>query len=109
MKQIVVVVVNSSKSVMEVYNYINEEEAKKYVKERYLIEIQNAPYYDFENSYISKNFRKAKVCAGNYNVRISLCSNVRNGNKKSKCSGYYDERKAKHLSNMKIRMQSKVM
>lgn len=109
MRQIMVIVANSNNSKMEVYSCINEEEAKQYIKERYVMEIQNAPYYDFENSYIDKSLKSAKVCAGIYSVKISMCNNIKYVNKNlkrnNKRNGYHKNRKVKHMSNKMIRSE----
>lgn len=84
MKNIMVIVSKSNRSKVEVYNFINEEEAKRYIKERYVKEIQKPAICDYDNTYIDRNFRHAKVSAGIYSVSINLCSNVKYYNTKNK-------------------------
>jgi hypothetical protein len=84
MKEIMVAVVNSSKSKVELFKFINEEEAKNYIKQRYTSEIRNAPIYDYEHTFIDKSFRNAKVSAGVYSVNIIMCKNVKSYNNKIK-------------------------
>ena len=88
MKQILVIVSNSNNAKMEVYQFVNEEDAKNYIKDRYVKEIRKAPVYDYENTYIDKSFRNAVVSAGiEYSVKISMCCNVRRFYKKKR-GGY---------------------
>lgn len=91
MKNIMVVVSNSNKAKVEVFKFINEEEAKKYIKDRYVKEIQKPAICDYDNTYIDKNFKYAKVSAGIYSVSISLCSNVKYYHTKKRKS-YYRKR-----------------
>ena len=97
MKNIMVVVANSNHAKVEAYKFINEEEAKNYIKDRYVKEIQKPTICDYDNTYIDKNFRHAKVSAGIYSVSISLCSNVKYYNAKNRNSSYRKRRRNKRI------------
>lgn len=73
-KHIMVLVKNGNKN-CKVLFFKERDEAKSYIVDTYRNEIKKAPFYDYNNSYISKDHTYAQISAGVYSVKIMLCKN----------------------------------
>ena len=76
MKKVSVIIIHSNKRA-EVIECSNISAATEYMKQRYVDEIRKAPFYDYEHSFISRNFKYAQVSAGVFGVKMWICCNSR--------------------------------
>lgn len=76
MKQILVVITEKCNSNVEVFSFANKEDAREFIKTKYIQLIQSVDYYDYKNSYISKKFELAQVSSYSNVYRINMCSNI---------------------------------
>ena len=76
MKRIRVIVIGTNKKA-EVIKCLNINEAKEYIKAKYVEEIRKAPFYDYEHSFVSRSFKYAQVSAGVFGVKMWICNNSR--------------------------------
>ena len=86
MKQIMVVITEKNRTKAEVYSFTDKNDAREFIKEKYLALIRSVDQYDFENSYINKKFDFAQVSSYSNVYQISLCSNVIEVSKRKKKS-----------------------
>lgn len=93
MKRIRVIVIGTNKKA-EVIKCLNINEAKEYIKAKYVEEIRKAPFYDYEHSFVSRSFKYAQVSAGVFGVKMWICNNSRYYKRKvGKWNGTYKKDK----------------
>ena len=74
-KRHVMVLVKNGNRNCKVLFFKERDEAKAYIIETYRNEIKKAPFYDYNNSYITNDQTYAQVNAGIYSVKIMLYKN----------------------------------
>lgn len=72
MKKTRVVIQNNTK--MQIVECSNIYNAMEYIKKRYVAELRNAAFYDYEHSFIAKNYSYAQVSAGTRNIKMWVSS-----------------------------------
>lgn len=97
MKRVKVIVVGTNKRA-EVIECSNTNEAREYIKTRYIEEIRRAPFYDYEHSFVIRSFKYAQVSAGVFGVKMWICCDSRYYKRKAgkwngKCKGYRRSKK----------------
>lgn len=75
--QWVLVVMKKGNRNCEALWFEHENEAKDFIVQKYRESIKKAPFYDFENSYISDEHTYAKVTSGLSSIKLMLCKNIR--------------------------------
>ena len=76
MKQILVVLTEQANHNVQIFSFADEESAKEFIKSKYLELIQSIERYDFENSFITKEFDKAEVSSYTDLFCLTLCNDV---------------------------------
>ena len=77
MKPILIVITETvNPTNIKAFRFYDRDSATEFLKETYTNIIREIELYDYENSYITKEFDFAQVSSGINTYRIFLCDNI---------------------------------